>query len=65
MPRLEVDAVLVKADRIWPVHPHDYHWSRFILGRIDVISTAGDHWSMFYPEHVPHLAEVLTPVLHP
>jgi thioesterase domain-containing protein/acyl carrier protein len=60
---LEVDMVLVKADRVWPVHAHDYHWSRYIRGRIDVISTPGDHWAMFYPENVPHLAHALMPLL--
>lgn len=63
MSKLDVDAVLVKADRVWPVHPYDYHWSRFITGRIDVIGTPGDHWAMFYPENVPQLARALMPLL--
>ena len=27
MSRVDVDVVLLKADWIWPVRPHDYHWS--------------------------------------
>jgi thioesterase domain-containing protein len=65
MTSLDVDAVLVKADRIWPVHPHDYHWGRYITGQIDVITAPGDHWAMFYPENVPHLAQALMPLIEP
>jgi acyl transferase domain-containing protein/thioesterase domain-containing protein/acyl carrier protein len=60
---LDVDVVLVKADRVWPVHPYDYHWHRYVRGRVDVVTTPGDHWAMFYPENVPYLAEVLMPLL--
>ena len=44
---LEVDTVLVKADWVWPVHPHDYHWSRYIRGRLDITESPGDHWAMY------------------
>jgi len=60
---LDVDVVLMKADKVWPVHPFDYHWGRYVQGRVDVVSTPGDHWAMFYPENVPHLAEALMPLL--
>jgi thioesterase domain-containing protein len=63
MRRLHVDLVLVKADRVWPVHAYDYHWSRYVDGRIDIIGSPGDHWAMFFPENAPTLAEVLTSAL--
>jgi len=63
MRRLDVDAVLVKADWIWPARAHDYRWSRYIAGRIDVTSAPGGHWAMFYPENAPRLAEALMPLL--
>ena len=37
MQPLDVDVVLMKADRVWPVHPYDYHWSRYVRGRVDVV----------------------------
>ena len=63
MSRLDVDVVLLKADWIWPVRPHDYHWSRYIRGEIAITGTPGDHWAMFFPEHAPRLAERLESLL--
>jgi acyl transferase domain-containing protein/thioesterase domain-containing protein len=63
MQPLDVDVVLMKADRVWPVHAYDYHWGRYVRGHVDVVTTPGDHWAMFYPENVPRLAEVLMPLL--
>jgi thioesterase domain-containing protein len=60
---LEVDTVLVKADWVWPVHPHDYHWSRYIRGRLDITESPGDHWAMFFPQNAPRLAERLEALL--
>lgn len=60
---LEVDMILLKADRVWPVHPYDYHWSHWVSGRVDVASTPGDHWAMFFPENAPRLADVLNTLL--
>ncbi len=63
MSRVEADMVLLKADSIWPVRPHDYHWSRYIRGEIAISGTPGDHWAMFFPEHAPRLAERLESLL--
>jgi thioesterase domain-containing protein/acyl carrier protein len=58
-----VDVVLLKAGWIWPVRPHDYHWSRHVRGPIAVKETPGDHWAMFFPENAPRLAEQLEALL--
>jgi thioesterase domain-containing protein/acyl carrier protein len=63
MTQVEVNAAIIKADRIWPVRAYDYHWHRYIGGRLDIAETPGDHWAMFFPENVPYLAEVLTELL--
>jgi len=61
--RYDVDVVLVKAGEVWPIHPADYHWHRYVTGRIDVRVSPGDHHAMFAPEHTAALAAVLTPLL--
>jgi thioesterase domain-containing protein len=63
MSHLDVEAVLIKADQIWPVRPNDYHWSRYIRGGVAVTESPGDHWAMFFPEHAPRLAERLEALL--
>jgi acyl transferase domain-containing protein/thioesterase domain-containing protein/acyl carrier protein len=63
MKPIEVDAAILKAEWVWPIQPHDYHWSRFIKGSLEIAEVPGDHNAMFYPEHAPRLAEVLMPIL--
>jgi thioesterase domain-containing protein/aryl carrier-like protein len=60
---VEVEAALIKADRVWPVHPHDYGWGQYINGHLDVVEAPGDHWAMFYPENAPRLAAALRQLL--
>jgi acyl transferase domain-containing protein/thioesterase domain-containing protein/acyl carrier protein len=63
MKPIEVDAAILKAEWVWPIQPHDYHWGRFINGSLEIAEVPGDHNAMFYPEHAPRLAEVLMPIL--
>jgi hypothetical protein len=63
MEPIEVDAVILKAEWVWPIQPHDYHWQRFIKGTLEIAEVPGDHNAMFYPENAPRLAEVLMPIL--
>ncbi len=58
-----VDVLLVKADHVWPSQPWDYHWAQHIDGELTVVTTPGDHHSMFFPENAPRLAEVIAPIL--
>ena len=32
----DVPVVLMKADEVWPIHPDDYYWSRYLTAPIDV-----------------------------
>jgi acyl transferase domain-containing protein/thioesterase domain-containing protein len=59
----DVDAILLKADHVWPTQPEDYHWRSHLMGDLIVRTVPGDHHSMFYPEHAPRLAAVLGPLL--
>ena len=63
MKTIDVDAVLLKAEWVWPSQPNDYHWGRSVNGRIEIAEVPGDHHAMFYPENAPRLAEVLTQML--
>ena len=58
-----VDVLLVKADHVWPSQPWDYHWKSHIEGDLTVVTTPGDHHSMFFPENAPRLAAVISPIL--
>ena len=60
MSTIDVDAAVLKAEWVWPVQPHDYYWSRYIDGQLDIAEVPGDHNAMFYPENAPRLAEVLS-----
>jgi acyl transferase domain-containing protein/thioesterase domain-containing protein len=60
---ITVDAALLKAEWVWPVHAHDYHWGQYINGHLDIAEVPGDHEAMFYPENAPRLAAVLQPLL--
>ncbi len=61
--RIDVDALLIKADLVWPVQSEDYGWGEHITGRIEIRTAPGDHDSMFFPENAPALAEALRPAL--
>ena len=63
MTSIDVDALVLKAEWVWPVQPHDYYWGRHITGTVDVAEVPGDHNAMFYPENAPRLAEVLQQAL--
>lgn len=60
---IHTDAAVLKAEWVWPIQPHDYHWGRFIDGELDIAVIPGNHNAMFYPENAPRLAEVLDEVL--
>ena len=59
MSSVDVDALVLKAEWVWPTHPHDYHRGRHITGTNDDAEVPGDHNAMFFPEHAPRLAETL------
>ncbi len=59
----DVDVLLVKADRAWPTQPPDYHWAPHITGELTVVTSPGDHHTMFFPENATRLAVEITPVL--
>lgn len=61
--RYPVDVLLVKADHVWPSQPNDYHWGAHVDGELTVVTTPGDHHSMFFPENAPRLAAVIAPIL--
>jgi thioesterase domain-containing protein len=63
MGTIDVDAAVLKAEWVWPVQPHDYYWSRYVTGSLDIREVPGDHNAMFLPEHAPRLADVLNDVL--
>ena len=63
MPRYDTDAVLMKADEVWPIHPHDYYWKRYVTGRIDVVTVPGNHNTMFATDNAIVLAEKLVGIL--
>ncbi len=63
MPRYDTDAVLMKADEVWPIHPHDYYWKRYVTGRIDVVTVPGNHNTMFATDNAMVLAEKLVGIL--
>jgi acyl transferase domain-containing protein/thioesterase domain-containing protein/acyl carrier protein len=61
----DVDTTVLKADYVWPVQPSDYYWGDFIRGSLTIRTVPGDHHSMFYPENVTQLAEVVRRSLDP
>ncbi|MFV0308088.1 MAG: type I polyketide synthase [Desertimonas sp.] len=63
MTTIHVDAVVLKAEWVWPTQPDDYYWGRHIDGDLEVREVPGDHNEMFFPEHAPRLAAVLREVL--
>ncbi|HEV8299262.1 MAG TPA: SDR family NAD(P)-dependent oxidoreductase, partial [Acidimicrobiales bacterium] len=58
-----VDALLLKADEVWPIHRHDYFWGGVITGTLDIRTVPGNHNTMFNPEHAATLAAALVPLL--
>jgi len=58
-----VDVLLVKADHVWPSQPWDYHWDSHVEGELTVVTSPGDHHSMFFPENAPRLAAAISPIL--
>ena len=60
-----VDVTVLKTEEVWPVIPDDYHWSNSVTGHLSWQVVPGDHHSMFYPEHAPTLATVVSKVLDP
>ncbi len=65
MPTFDVDVTVVKADLQWPRQPDDYHWSDRITGRLRLVTSPGDHHSMFFPEFAPALADRVRATLDP
>jgi thioesterase domain-containing protein/acyl carrier protein len=63
MPHYDTDAVLMKADGVWPVHPRDYYWKRYITGHLDVVTVPGNHNTMFAADNAVVLAEKLVGIL--
>jgi acyl transferase domain-containing protein/thioesterase domain-containing protein/acyl carrier protein len=61
--RYAVDAILLKANKVWPAQSDDYDWGRHLDGELTIRRVPGDHHSMFYPENAPKLASVLRPLL--
>ena len=59
----DVPMILVKADIEWPHHPHDYHWSKYVKGPIDVITAPGDHFGMMGGANVATMWQRLKPLL--
>lgn len=43
--------------------PDDYGWKDYAAGGLDIITVAGQHLTLFDPENVHHLAEVLSPAI--
>ncbi len=41
-------------------HPVDYGWARVALDGLDIVSVAGEHLTLFAPENVGRLAEILS-----
>jgi len=41
--------------------PEDYGWGEYALGGFEIVPVSGKHLTLFEPENVHHLAEVLTP----
>jgi thioesterase domain-containing protein len=58
-----VDALLLKADEVWPIHAADYYWRPHSTGRLDIRAVPGNHNTMFNPEHAAVLAAALVPQL--
>lgn len=63
MPRYDTTAVLMKADEVWPIHPHDYYWKRYITGHLSVVTVPGNHNTMFATDNAVVLAEKLVGIL--
>ena len=56
MATVDVDAVVLKADWVWPTQPDDYHWRRHLRGDLDIAEVPGDHNTMFLPGERAELA---------
>ena len=59
----DVDAIVVKADNVWPGVRADYHWTHHINGALTYCTAPGDHHSMFFPENAVKMADALGPML--
>ncbi len=55
----DVNVTLFKANQIAPILPFDYYWTPHVAGRLELRFVHGDHHSMFYPEFLPRLAEIV------
>ena len=62
MTRLDVDVLLVGADKVWPTQPVDYQWGEFVRN-VKTIRVAGDHGSMFDATNSTNLASAVRPYL--
>jgi acyl transferase domain-containing protein/thioesterase domain-containing protein len=58
-----VDALLLRAKPMRPTLAHDYRWKGTITGRIIEHKVAGDHMTLFSPEHAEALAAIVTDAL--
>lgn len=63
VPVYDVDVVVIKADLMWPYQPPDYHWSDYVGGSLRVLTTPGDHESMFRAPDVEPLWARVRPIL--
>ncbi|MEM8704884.1 MAG: beta-ketoacyl synthase N-terminal-like domain-containing protein [Actinomycetota bacterium] len=57
--RYRTAVALIRADEVRPTQAPDYGWIRFIDGPVQVSTTPGDHHTMFYPENVGVLADLV------
>ncbi|MES2660596.1 MAG: amino acid adenylation domain-containing protein [Verrucomicrobiota bacterium] len=45
-------------------HPDDYGWASHAVGGLDIVSVSGEHLTLFAPENITRLAEVLATSLN-
>jgi len=59
---VDIDVLLVSADKMWPTQPDDYQWGKTVR-HVDTVRVAGDHGSMWDPENSASLARAVRPFL--
>lgn len=57
--RYDGDVLLVQSAAMWPMYPPAYGWSSFVGGRMEVVTSPGDHLSMLMPPNAAVLADTL------
>lgn len=61
--RFDVDAVLIKAELNWPALPRDYTWSQHLTRPLTIRIARGHHITMWWPEYVQHLVDLVEDIL--